>query len=175
MDTKVFPNVAGFFGRPQTHSRLEDMRKSSDESLAALGAKCVDLWYLHGPDRSVPLEETAKAINTLLKEGRFKRWGVSNFMAWEGMQPHYSFEPPKSNKTPLLIERDSGSTLRDMHEKRLSATECIPRRIQRPPPHNRTRTTALPPPLQHVLLRFQPLGRRLADIAVQARHPGQHH
>jgi aflatoxin B1 aldehyde reductase len=85
MDTKVFPNVSGFFGRPQTHSRLEDMRKSLDESLAALGADSVDLWYLHGPDRSVPLEETAEAMHTLQKEGRFKRWGVSNFMAWEGM------------------------------------------------------------------------------------------
>jgi aflatoxin B1 aldehyde reductase len=84
MDTKVFPNVAGFFGRPQTHSRLEDMRKSLDESLAALGADSLDLWYLHGPGRSVPLE-TAKAMDTLLKQGKFKRWGVSNFMAWEGM------------------------------------------------------------------------------------------
>jgi aflatoxin B1 aldehyde reductase len=85
MDTKFFPNVPGLFGRPQTHSRLEDMRKSLDESLIALGGKQVDLWYLHAPDRTVPLEETAKAVNDLLKEGKFKRWGVSNFMSWEGM------------------------------------------------------------------------------------------
>jgi aflatoxin B1 aldehyde reductase len=85
MDTKFFPNVAGFFGRAQTHSRMEDMRKSLDESLAALGGEQVDLWYLHGPDRTVPLEETAKAVNDLQREGKFKRWGVSNFMSWEGM------------------------------------------------------------------------------------------
>jgi aflatoxin B1 aldehyde reductase len=85
MDTKFFPNVAGFFGRAKTHSRMEDMRKSLDESLAALGGEQVDLWYLHGPDRTVPLEETAKAVNDLQREGKFKRWGVSNFMSWEGM------------------------------------------------------------------------------------------
>ena len=64
------------------------MGKSLEESLTALGTEGVDLWYLHAPDRSVPLEETARAVHELFEEGgakRFKRWGVSNFMAWEGM------------------------------------------------------------------------------------------
>jgi aflatoxin B1 aldehyde reductase len=88
MDTKFFPNVTGFFGRAETHSNKADMQKSLTESLTALGAEGVDLWYLHAPDRTVPLEETARAVHELMKEGggsRFKRWGVSNFMAWEGM------------------------------------------------------------------------------------------
>jgi aflatoxin B1 aldehyde reductase len=63
------------------------MRKSLDASLSALGAGSVDLWYLHAPDRTVPLEETAKAVNELFQEGKFKRWGVSNFMSWEGTFP----------------------------------------------------------------------------------------
>ena len=64
------------------------MGKSLEESLTALGADGVDLWYLHAPDRTVSLEETARAVHELFEEGRgkkFKRWGVSNFMAWEGM------------------------------------------------------------------------------------------
>jgi aflatoxin B1 aldehyde reductase len=88
MDTKFFPNVTGFFGRAETHSNKADMQKSLTESLTALGAEGVDLWYLHAPDRTVPLEETARAVHELMREGggsRFKRWGVSNFMAWEGM------------------------------------------------------------------------------------------
>jgi aflatoxin B1 aldehyde reductase len=84
MDTKFFPNVGGLFGRAQTHSEMEDMRTSLDESLTALGSEQVDLWYLHAPDRSVPLEQTAKAVDDLFKEGKFERWGVSNFMPWEG-------------------------------------------------------------------------------------------
>ena len=60
------------------------MRTGLEQSLAALGTKKVDLWYLHAPDRSVPLEETLQGVNELYKEGRFDRWGVSNYMAWEG-------------------------------------------------------------------------------------------
>lgn len=39
----------------------------------------VDLWYLHGPDRTVTLEEVCKAVNEMYQEGRFRRWGLSNF------------------------------------------------------------------------------------------------
>ena len=41
------------------------------------------MWYLHGPDRTTPYEETLKAVNELYKEGKFKRFGISNYMSWE--------------------------------------------------------------------------------------------
>lgn len=40
------------------------------------------MWYLHGPDRTVPYEETLKAVNDLYKEGYFKRFGISNYMSY---------------------------------------------------------------------------------------------
>ena len=40
------------------------------------------MWYLHGPDRSVPYEETLKTVNELYKEGYFKRFGISNYAAY---------------------------------------------------------------------------------------------
>ena len=42
---------------------------------------CLDLWYLHGPDRTTPYEITLKGINDLYKEGKFKRFGISNYMS----------------------------------------------------------------------------------------------
>jgi aflatoxin B1 aldehyde reductase len=84
MDTKFFPNVHGWMGRPETHLDPEGMRNGLADSLKALGSDKVDLWYLHAPDRSVPIEETLRGVNELHKQGKFKRWGVSNFMAWEG-------------------------------------------------------------------------------------------
>lgn len=42
----------------------------------------LEMWYLHGPDRSVPYEVTLKAVNDLYKEGKFKRFGISNYMAY---------------------------------------------------------------------------------------------
>jgi aflatoxin B1 aldehyde reductase len=83
MHTKYFPNTWGLFGRPKTHLNAADMRKYLEESLATLQTDSVDLWYWHGPDRSVNLEDAIAAVQDLYKEGKFKRWGVSNFMAWE--------------------------------------------------------------------------------------------
>lgn len=59
------------------------MRNGLSESLQALQTDKVDLWYLHAPDRSVPLEETLKAVHALHQQGKFRRWGLSNYMSWE--------------------------------------------------------------------------------------------
>lgn len=84
MDTKFFPNVHGIMGRPVTHLDAKSMRDGLSTSLKALGgAEKVDLWYLHAPDRSVPLEETLETVDELHKQGKFNRWGVSNYMSWE--------------------------------------------------------------------------------------------
>ena len=42
----------------------------------------IDMWYLHGPDRTTPYEVSLKAINDLYKEGKFKRFGISNYYAY---------------------------------------------------------------------------------------------
>lgn len=43
----------------------------------------VDIFYLHAPDRSTPYEVALKGINELYKEGKFKRFGLSNFPSYE--------------------------------------------------------------------------------------------
>ncbi|KAI0702745.1 Aldo/keto reductase [Earliella scabrosa] len=87
MDTKLYPNAAHsrFHGLGRTiisHSP-EDLRKHLDISLKALNTDSIDMWYLHGPDRTTPYEVTLKAVNDLYKEGKFKRFGISNYMSWE--------------------------------------------------------------------------------------------
>ena len=52
-------------------------------SLKALGLDKMDLYYFHGPDRKTPLEESCKAINELHGQGKFDRFGISNFNASE--------------------------------------------------------------------------------------------
>lgn len=42
----------------------------------------IDMWYLHGPDRSVPYEDTLRAVNECYKEGKFKRFGISNYQSY---------------------------------------------------------------------------------------------
>ena len=42
-------------------------------SLEALKAPSVDLYYLHGPDRETPLDESCRAIKGLFNKGKFTR------------------------------------------------------------------------------------------------------
>lgn len=75
--TKWYPFNAG------DHTRAR-VREALATSLAELGdAKCVDIFYLHAPDRSVPFDETLQAVDELYREGRFKALGLSNYAAWE--------------------------------------------------------------------------------------------
>lgn len=74
--TKCFPV------QPGDHSP-EKLRASLEKSLKELGADCVDIFYLHAPDRKTPFEETLKAADELFKEGKFVQLGLSNFAAWE--------------------------------------------------------------------------------------------
>ncbi|KAF1842382.1 Aldo/keto reductase [Cucurbitaria berberidis CBS 394.84] len=83
LDTKFFPNTGGWFGRAEKHLTLPDMQQALDASLQALGTTSVDLWYLHAPDRSVPIEQTLSGVHALFQQGKFTKWGLSNFMAWE--------------------------------------------------------------------------------------------
>ncbi|KAH0588159.1 hypothetical protein H2248_006878 [Termitomyces sp. 'cryptogamus'] len=82
LETKLYPSARGPGGESISHTP-ESLRKWLLKSLKALNADSLEIWYLHGPDRSVPYEVTLKAVNDLYKEGLFKRFGISNYMAWE--------------------------------------------------------------------------------------------
>lgn len=57
--------------------------ESVQTSLKDLGTDCIDLLYLHRPDRGIPFAETLEAIDKLHKAGKFVRFGISNFTAFE--------------------------------------------------------------------------------------------
>jgi aryl-alcohol dehydrogenase-like predicted oxidoreductase len=62
-------------------SRRHVMR-AIDASLGRLGMDHVDLYYLHLEDAGTPLEETVAAMGDLVRAGKIRYWGVSNFRAW---------------------------------------------------------------------------------------------
>ena len=51
-------------------------------SLRRLGTGHVDLYWTHMEDRSVPLEETARALGRMVESGRVRRLGCSNHPIW---------------------------------------------------------------------------------------------
>jgi len=85
MDTKLYPSAGGPLAKAKnsyTHSP-EDIRRGLFDSLEALQTDKIDMFYLHGPDRNTPFEETLRQINTLYMEGYFNRFAISNYMSWE--------------------------------------------------------------------------------------------
>lgn len=51
---------------------------SCKNSLIRLNTKYIDLYYIHKQNNNIPIEETCKALNFLLKEGIIKNVGLSN-------------------------------------------------------------------------------------------------
>ena len=60
-------------------ARPEYVRAACDDSLKRLGTDYIDLYQLHQPDPSVPIAETLGALNDLVKAGKVKEIGCSNF------------------------------------------------------------------------------------------------
>src|SRR4030095_324427 len=57
--------------------------KAIDESLRRLRTDYVDLYYLHQPDYAVPLEETLAAMDNLVRGGKVRFVGASNYASWQ--------------------------------------------------------------------------------------------
>ncbi|KAF2651707.1 aldo/keto reductase [Lophiostoma macrostomum CBS 122681] len=70
MGTKLYPNPHWL---PSSAKTKTYTHKPSD----------IDLFYLHGPDRATPFEDTLREVHKLYTEGLFTRWGLSNYYSWE--------------------------------------------------------------------------------------------
>ena len=53
-----------------------------DASLQRLGTDYVDLYQLHSDDRATPLDETLEALDVIVRSGRARYIGVSNYLAY---------------------------------------------------------------------------------------------
>lgn len=69
------PNGSGLSRKHLVHA-LED-------SLRRLGVDCVDLYQLHAPDPTTPIEETLEFLTRAVDQGKVLYVGGSNFHAWE--------------------------------------------------------------------------------------------
>lgn len=66
-------------GREYNCLTRESILKEIDDSLRRLGVDMIDIYQLHWPDPSTPLEETLEAISEIKKAGKIRYFGVTNF------------------------------------------------------------------------------------------------
>jgi aryl-alcohol dehydrogenase-like predicted oxidoreductase len=100
-----------------------------EASLKRLGVDCLDICYMHAPDRNTPIEESLAAFDTLVQQGKVMYVGMSNFASWRicrakwvadvGRYPHpvvtqvpYSLlaRGIEQELLPFAIEMDVGVT-----------------------------------------------------------------
>lgn len=55
---------------------------SIDQTLERLGTDYLDLYFTHLWDGQTPVEETVEAMTSLVKAGKIRHWGVSNYSGW---------------------------------------------------------------------------------------------
>src|ERR1700729_2968127 len=77
-------------GRPPlgTDSRPENIRAVAEASLKRLRTDTIDLFYQHRVDPNVPMEDVAGTVKDLIREGKVKRFGMSEAGAQTIRQAH---------------------------------------------------------------------------------------
>lgn len=61
------------------HLKHDDVLRSCENSLRRLGMEYLDLYLIHWPRVGMKLDETFRALNKLVKDGKVRHLGVSNF------------------------------------------------------------------------------------------------
>lgn len=60
--------------------------RACEDSLRRLGTDYIDLYQVHGFDALTPLEETLRALDDLVRSGKVRYIGCSNYSAWHLMK-----------------------------------------------------------------------------------------
>jgi voltage-dependent potassium channel beta subunit len=96
VSTKIF---WGGDGPNDTGLSMKHISEGVNNSLRRLQLEYVDLVYAHRPDPNTPLEETVRAFDRVIREGKAFYWGTSEWSAAEimradGLARQYGLTPP---------------------------------------------------------------------------------
>src|ERR1700742_2204994 len=79
--TKVRLPMGGNFNHSGA-TRVNIMREI-ESSLRRLQTDYIDLYQVHGWDSNTPLEETLRTLDSIVRQGKVRYIGLSNFMSWQ--------------------------------------------------------------------------------------------
>lgn len=74
--------------KPTDTGALINVDSSIDALLKRLGTDYIDLYYVHCWDGQVDVSETVQEMNDLIKKGKIRHWGVSDYNGWALAKTH---------------------------------------------------------------------------------------
>lgn len=104
-DEMIISSKAGYYmweGPYGDWGSKKSIIASCNQSLKRLGLDYVDIFYHHRPDPNTPLEETAHALDLLVRQGKALYIGVSNYSPEQTKEISKIF---KELKTPFIIHQ----------------------------------------------------------------------
>jgi len=94
----------------------------AEESLRRLRTDYIDLYQIHYPDPNTPIEETLRALDDLVKSGKVRYIGCSNFSAGQ-LQEAESTAAEHSLKTFISSQDEYSLIVRDLEREQLPVIE----------------------------------------------------
>jgi aryl-alcohol dehydrogenase-like predicted oxidoreductase len=86
------------------YSGRESIIAECEESLKRLGTDYIDLYQIHWPDHTTPIEEAMEAFRILMEQGKIRAAGVSNYSV-EQMEQASTVVDLSSNQVPYSMVR----------------------------------------------------------------------
>jgi aryl-alcohol dehydrogenase-like predicted oxidoreductase len=96
--------------------------RAVEASLRRLETDYIDLYQMHQPDESTPIDETLAALDDLVRSGKVRYLGNSNFAGWQIADAHWTASA--GNLTPFISAQNQYSLLhREVEDEVVPACE----------------------------------------------------
>jgi aryl-alcohol dehydrogenase-like predicted oxidoreductase len=94
-----------------------------EASLRRLKTDWIDLYQIHFPDDATPIEETLRALDDLVRAGKVRYIGCSNFAAWQVVDAHWTARTAGLN-TFISCQNEYSLLVRDVERELVPAIQA---------------------------------------------------
>ncbi len=112
-----FGNKFGEGPIPQQGGSRKYIIQAVEGSLRRLRTDYIDLYQMHVPDPRTPIEETLRALDDLVRQGKVRYIGASNFAGWQTAEAHFVAE--RDRLSPFISAQNEYSLLNRGIEREL--------------------------------------------------------
>ncbi|WP_343074737.1 aldo/keto reductase [Nakamurella aerolata] len=100
------------------------LQQAVEHSLRRLGTDWIDLYQMHQPDPDTPIDETLSALDDLVRAGKVRYLGSSNFSGWQLADAAWTAQA--NSRTPFISAQNEYSMLqRDVEAEVIAAAEAF--------------------------------------------------